>query len=92
MIDDLPVIFFGYAIHFHALGIIDEIKQSGEGIAQADATAATVAEIEDAFHFMQDSIFVIKFGIFPIKCMTGWSFKAAFADWGCHIVVLRWGV
>ncbi len=85
MIDDLPVIFFVNAIHFHRLGIIDKIKQRGEGIAQADATTATVTEIEDALHFVQDGIFVIKFGVFPVERVTGRSLQAAFAFRGCHL-------
>ena len=49
MIHDLTVITFRDAIDFHRFRLIDQVKQRGKGIAEADAAAATVADIENAF-------------------------------------------
>jgi hypothetical protein len=58
VIDDLPVILFGNAINFHGIGFVDQVEQGREGAAETDATAAAVADIEHAFEFDEQFVFI----------------------------------
>jgi hypothetical protein len=54
MIHDLPIHpLFIDAIQLHGFGVINRVKQGGKGIAQAEATAATVTNVIDAIEFLE---------------------------------------
>lgn len=51
MIDDFDEIFFVDAIDLHGFGFVNQTKQGGERITQADATTTTMADFENPFEF-----------------------------------------
>ena len=48
LVDHLPVVLFRHAVDLHGLGAVDEIEQRGKRGAQVHASAAAVADLEDA--------------------------------------------
>jgi hypothetical protein len=78
LVDHLDVVGSGYAIDFTGVAFIYQIEQGRKGIAKADATATSVADIEDALQLVQTFFFIVKIGILPIDRMTGWRFQIAF--------------
>ena len=47
LIDDLAVIVECNPVYFERFGLVDQIKQGGERVAQADTTSASMADIVD---------------------------------------------
>jgi hypothetical protein len=80
VVDHLPVIGFGDAIDFHRRGFIDQIEQCGKRLAQADAAAATVADVEHPLHFLEQRRLVEEIGIAPIQRVARGGFETAFAN------------
>ena len=58
LVDDLGVVGLGHAVDFHGRRFVDQIEQRREGLAQADAAAAAVADVEDALEFALERILV----------------------------------
>ena len=52
MIDYLPVILLLNPVDLHGIGLINEIEQGGERIAEADAATAPVTDVVHAFEFL----------------------------------------
>ena len=48
LLNDIKKVVLFNAINFHGFGFIDQVKQGWKGITQADAAAATMADIIDA--------------------------------------------
>ena len=48
LLGHLAVVRLIYPIHFHGVGLINEVKQRGEGVAETDATSAPVTDIKHA--------------------------------------------
>ena len=67
MVDDFAVIGFVYAINLEGVGFVDEIEERGEGIAEANAAAAAMADIEDSFHFGMQGCLVVELGFFQSR-------------------------
>ena len=63
----LPVILLVDTVDFHGLTFVDQVEQGREGIAQAYTATAAMADIEDALHFFEGGVLVIKFWIKPIE-------------------------
>lgn len=85
VLDDLPVVFLLDAVDFHRFRVIDKVEQRGEGLAEADAAAAAVADVEDALHLVVERRFVVKGGVLPVERMAGGRLEIAFA---CHAILL----
>ena len=81
LVDHFPVIFFINTVDLHGLALIDQVKQRGEGAAQADATPAAMTDVKNALHLLERQVFVVKIGVFPVERVTGRSVEVAFA---CH--------
>ena len=79
MIDHFPVVLPGHAIDFHGLGLIDQVEQGGEGVAQAHAAATAVADIIDPLQLVEQVRLVIESRILPVQRVAGGSLQAAFA-------------
>jgi len=90
LVDHFPVIFFVHAIHLKRGAFVDQIEQGGKRAAQAHTTAAAMANIEDALHLGEASLFVIELGVEPIKRVACGGFQAAFAGHGVFLKKV-WG-
>jgi len=77
--DDLGVIGLVDAIDLHRFRFVDQVEQGGEGMTQADATAAAMAYVEDALHFLFERGLVEKLGIVLAQRVAGRGFEIAFA-------------
>ena len=78
MLDHLHVVGLVDAIDLHGLGFVDQVEQSRKGIAQADATTATVADVIDPFEFGVKLVVIPVVGVLPIDGMTRGRLEAAF--------------
>jgi hypothetical protein len=82
LVDDLPVRFLGDAVHLAVLGLVDEVEQVREALAQADAAAAAVADVEDTLHLLHRRGLVVELGVLPVQRVPGRGFEVAFAHGG----------
>ena len=49
---DLGVVLLLHAVDFAGRAVVDQVEQPREGIAQVEAAAAAVTDVEDALHFL----------------------------------------
>ena len=80
LVDDLRVVGLRDAVDFHRRGLVDEIEQRRECVAQADAAPAAVADVEDAVQFLVDRVLVVELGIFPVERVARRGVETAFAE------------
>ena len=66
LVHHFPVVFLVDAIYLHGATLIHQVKQSGKRAAQADAAAASMANVEDALEFIEARLFVVKVFALPI--------------------------
>jgi hypothetical protein len=52
LVDDLDVVGFVDPVHLHRFRFIHEVEEGGEGVTQADAAPASVANVVDALQFL----------------------------------------
>ena len=69
-------------IELTAFGFVDQVEQARERIAEIEAAAAAVTDIEDPAEFLVELLFVEKVGLAPFDQVTRRRLKAAFA-WCC---------
>jgi hypothetical protein len=79
VLDDLPVSFLRHVVDFAARRRIDGIEQRRKGVTEAEATAAAVADIEDAGELAIERCGVRELRRAPIEGMAGRRLEAAFA-------------
>src|SRR5258708_3928535 len=77
LVDHLPEGLLIYAIELAGLGVVDEIEQSRKGIAQIEAAAAAMADIEYPFELLLQRTRVIELGILLRKGMARGRFQIA---------------
>ena len=78
VVDDFPVDLLVDAVDLARGGLIDRIKQCRKGVAQTEAAAAAVADVEDALELLVERGFVVEIGITPVERMPGGGFETAF--------------
>src|SRR5207248_9554670 len=78
-VGDLLIIGDCDAIELARIGIVYKIEQARERVAQIEAAAAAVADVEDAPHLRLGLGPVEEVRVFPGDDVTGWSVEAAFA-------------
>jgi hypothetical protein len=66
LVNHFPVVFFVDAIYFHGAALVHQVKQSGKRATQADAAAASMTNVEDAFEFVEARLFVVEVFALPI--------------------------
>ena len=81
MIDYFPVVGFLHPVNFQRWRFVDQIEKSREGLAQANAAAATMTDVVDPPQFGQKFLFVDKFRVLPVDRMSGWGLDTALANW-----------
>jgi hypothetical protein len=79
LVDDFPEFFLGHAGGFLIAGFVDQVEQEWEGIAQRDAAAAAVADVEDALHLLFAGGLVVEPRVLPVYGVSGGCFEIAFA-------------
>ena len=79
VIDDVPVDLLVDAIELERRARVDRVEQCREGIAQAEAAATAMADVEDALEFFLERGFVDELGASPVERMTRGSLQAALA-------------
>jgi hypothetical protein len=88
VLDDLPVVLLLDAVHFQGRRFVDQVEQRREGLAQADAATAAVADVEDALHLVVERSLVVEGRVVPVEGVAGRRFEVAFAGRRCGHVVL----
>jgi sugar phosphate isomerase/epimerase len=82
LVDHAPVGLLLDAVHLAILGGVHQVEEVGEALAQADAAAAAVADVEDALHLLQGRGLVVELGVLPVDGVAGGGFEVAFAHVG----------
>ena len=77
-IDDRLEVFAIDGIQFAIGGGVDEVEKARKRIAEIEAAAAAVTNIEDPPQFGVELGFVIKIRILPVQRMPGRGFKTTF--------------
>ena len=86
MIDYFPVVGFLNSVNFKRCRFVDQIEKSGEGLAQANAAAATMTDVVHPSQFGKKFFLVEKFRVPPVDWMSGWGLDTALTDWmAAHI-------
>ena len=70
VVDHFPVILLVDPVHLHCRRLVDQVEQRRKRVAQADATAAAVAEVEDPLHLLEQGLLVVEVGVFPVQRMS----------------------
>ena len=81
MIYYFPVVGFLYSVNFQRWRFVDQIEKSREGLAQANAAAATMTDVVDPPQFAKKFFLVDKFRVPPVNRMSGWGLDTALANW-----------
>src|SRR5690606_24123840 len=82
LLDDLAVVGLVNAVDFHGGTFVHQVEQGGEGLAQADAAAAAVAQVEDALELLLQRGLVPEFRSLPVQRMPRRCPQAAFTGSG----------
>ena len=80
LLDDLSVIGAADPVHLHRLALVDEIEKGREGVAEAHAAPAAVADVEDPLQLRKEGLLVVERGVAPVDRMASGRFEAALAD------------
>jgi hypothetical protein len=81
VVDHLPVGLLVYGIEFAGLGFIDQIEKGRKGIAQIEAAAAAMADVEDSIEFLLQSTGVVEFRVLPTKGMARRRLQTTLPAW-----------
>jgi hypothetical protein len=87
VVDHAPVGRLLDAMNLAVVGGVDQIEQSRERLAQADATAAAMADVEHALEFLETRCFVVERVALPVQRMARGRLQIAFAVRHCSLMV-----
>ena len=79
VVDDVPVELFGHAIEFHRVGFVDGVEQGRERVAEIEAAATAVTDIEDALQLGVERRIIVELVGPPVDRMASWRLEAALA-------------
>ena len=79
MVDDVPVHGLGYRVDLTRVRLVDRVEQRRESVAQVEAPAAAVANVENTLELSEQRLFVVKVIAAPIDGMTRRSLEAPLA-------------
>src|SRR5262249_43932071 len=102
LVDDLGEVALRDLLHLAAFRGVYEIEQRGKSVAQVDAAAAAVADVEDALELAVERGFVVVVRVAPVDRMARRRFETTFAgghglsaasarDAGIPMLALRMG-
>src|SRR6185437_694860 len=66
-------------VDLHRLRLVDQVEQGRKRVAQADAAAAAVADVEHPLHFGVQCLLIHEFRIEPVQRVPGRRLQVAFA-------------
>jgi hypothetical protein len=75
VVDHLPVVVLGDAVDLHRFGLVHQIEQRREGLAEADAAATAVTDVEDALQLLVERSLVVEISTLPVERVTGRGFE-----------------
>jgi hypothetical protein len=70
MVNNLPISFLIDAGELPGLRVVDQLEQRRKGVAQIEAAAAAVADIENPLEFLLERGRVMELRFLPPKCMA----------------------
>src|SRR5690606_18098125 len=79
VIDDVPVDLLVDGLDLTRARLVHRIEQRGKRVAQVEAAATAVTDIEDALELLEERLLVQELGIFPRNRMASRRLYAAFA-------------
>src|SRR5262245_47205759 len=79
VLDDLPVRLLWHVVSFAARRRIDGIEQGRKGVAEAEAAATPVADVEDPRELLVERRGVGELRRAPVYGQPRWRLEAAFA-------------
>jgi hypothetical protein len=74
-VDDGLEILAGDGVELARLRLIDQIEELGERVAQIEAAAAAVADVEDATQLFVELRLIVELGIVPVERMPNGRFE-----------------
>src|SRR3546814_6267182 len=78
-VDDLLVVRLGDSVELAGLGVVDEVEEAREGIAEIEATPAAVADVEDALRLGVQLFPVVEVRVVPLDRVAHRRVETAFA-------------
>ena len=77
LVHDLAVVGPAHPVHLHRRALVDEVEQGGEGVAEAHAAPAAVADVEHPLELAVERLLVVERGVAPVDGMAGRRPEAA---------------
>src|SRR6185503_7061731 len=78
LVHDVPELLLCHTLHLPRSGLVHVIEELGEGVAQAHAAPAPMADVEDALHLRDDLGLVEVIRALPLDRMSSGGLEAAF--------------
>ena len=75
----LPVVLLVHAVELAGLRLVDQIEQGGKRVAQIEAAAAAVADVEDPLELLVERGVVIELRVLPAQRVTRGRLETALA-------------
>ena len=82
---DLGVVRLLHAVDFAGRAVVDQVEQPREGVAQIEAAAAAVADVEDALHLRFERLLVPEPGS-ANRAHGGWGLPGCLRACRCRFV------
>src|SRR5690606_38182577 len=79
LVHHLDVIPLGDAVHLQGVGFVHQVEQGGEGVAQAHAAAAAVADVKHPLQFPVEGLLVVEVRAAPVDGVAGGRVETAFS-------------
>ncbi|MDX1711061.1 MAG: DUF3483 domain-containing protein [Rhodovibrionaceae bacterium] len=81
-VDHLLEILGVDGVELHGLGLVDQVEEGREGIAEIEAAAAAVTDVEDPAQLLVELLEVIEVGVLPVDRVADRRIQAAFGHGG----------
>ena len=79
MVDDLREVLLVDAVELAGLRLVDQIEQRREGVAQIEAAAAAVADVEDPLELLLERGVVVELRVLPAERVARGRLETALA-------------
>jgi hypothetical protein len=77
MVDHLRERALVDAVEFARARFVDQIKQRGKGVAEVEAPATAVANVEHPLDFLFERLGIVESGLLPAECVPARRLEAA---------------
>src|SRR5690606_34495114 len=79
LVHHLDVIPLGDPVHLQGVGFVHQVEQGGEGVAQAHAAPAAVADVKPPLQFPVEGLLVVEVRAAPVDGVAGGCVETAFS-------------